>query len=86
MTPEQEIEEIKNATFKKFKNAKQTWILEDYGAGFILHTWTPDGVAPPTSYASKREIASRLLQLLQIGPVAPQTWPEEVCISSVNME
>jgi len=25
------------------------------------------------------------LQLLKTGPLAPQTWPEEVCIGSVDI-
>ena len=39
-----------------------------------------DGVAPPTVKPSKREVAARLLQLLNIGPVAPQDYAEEVCV------
>ena len=40
-------------------------------------------VWPPTEKATARLVVSRLLQLLEIGPVAPQTEPERVCIGEV---
>ncbi|WP_354243497.1 hypothetical protein [Bradyrhizobium sp. LA2.1] len=84
MTHEEEIEAIKQATFDKFKGANRVWIVEDYGSGFMVHDWTPEGVAPPMSYPTLRKAASRLLQLFGIGPVAPQTWPEEACVGSIT--
>ena len=35
-----------------------------------------DGVAPQTGYPTARLAMSRMLQLMRIGPVAPQTHPE----------
>lgn len=43
-------------------------------------------VWPPTEKRSARAIVARLSQLLEIGPVAPQTTPEEVCIGAVFYE
>ena len=37
-------------------------------------------VWPTTTKKTKREMAARLLQLLDLGPVAPQTEPERVCV------
>lgn len=92
MTPDQEIAEIKQRTFETFKDARQLWIIEERGADFIVHNWNgpsyPNGagVGPPSPYPTLRKAAARLMQLLHIGPVAPQTWPEEVCIGSVTMD
>lgn len=56
-------------------------IVED-GADFIIVQHSADGSTwPSTRYSTKRAAASRLLQLLEIGPVAPQTHPERVGIS-----
>jgi hypothetical protein len=43
-------------------------------------------VWPTTEKATARQIVARLSQLLEIGPVAPQTTPEEVCIGQVFAE
>lgn len=43
-----------------------------------------ESIYPTTSYDTPRKAASRLLQLLDIGPVAPQTHPERVCIGEVS--
>ena len=52
--------------------------------GYQVLQHTRDSVLPVTTYRSKREAASRVLQLLNIGPVGPQTWPETACIGKVN--
>lgn len=92
MTPDETISEIKQETFDAFKNSSRVWIIEERGAEFIVHTWygptwkNGAGVGPASTYPTLRKAAARLLQLLGTGPVAPQTWPERVCIGSVNME
>lgn len=92
MTPDQEIDRIKLDTFGQFKNARRVWLIEERGADFIVHTWNGTeseygaGVGPTNSYPTLRKAAARLLQLLHCGPVAPQTWPEEVCIGSVDVD
>lgn len=90
MTPDEEIAEIKRETFDTFKGSPHVWIIEERGSEFIVHTWSGpghingSGVGPPSSYPTLRRAASRLLQLFGIGPVAPQTWPEEACIGSIT--
>jgi hypothetical protein len=89
MTPDETITQIKQETFDVFKTSRAVYFIEERGAEFIVHQWTGDeaqhgpGVGPPSSYPTLRKAASRLLQLLGTGPVAPQTWPEEVCIGTV---
>jgi hypothetical protein len=91
MTAEETIAEIKRETFDIFKGSPQVWIIEERGAEFIVHTWHGDGwkhgagVLPPSSYPTLRKAAARMLQMLGVGAVAPQTWPEDVCIGSVSL-
>jgi hypothetical protein len=67
------------------RNRERTrWIILDAVGGYEVHCHTKDGVAPPTSYPTKRLAASRLLQLLGIGPVAPQDHPERICVGTVQ--
>lgn len=92
MTPDESIAEIKQQTFDKFKNSPRVWLVEERGAEFFVHTWSGEGhihgcgVGPPSSYPTLRKAAARLLQMLGVGAVAPQTWPESVCIGSVDLE
>lgn len=92
MAPEEEIAKIKRDTFETFKDSRRVWIIEERVAEFIVHNWTGEdaphgaGVGPGSSYPTLRKAAARLLQLLHVGPVAPQTWPESVCIGSINSE
>ena len=92
MTPDETITEIKRETFETFKDSPRVWIIEESGAEFIVHSWygaAPAhgaGVGPPSSYPTLRKAASRFLQMLGTGAVAPQTWPESVCIGSVDCE
>ena len=89
MTPNQEIAQIKLDTFEAFKDSRKVWIIEERGADFIVHSWDGSdgpfgaGVGPASTYPTLRKAAARLMQLLHVGPVAPQTWPEEVCIGSI---
>lgn len=92
MTPEDEIAKIKQEAFETFRGSRQVWIIEERGAEFIVHKWSGDdwmygsGVGPPSNYPTLRKAAARMLQLLGVGAVAPQTWPEEVCIGSVTLD
>lgn len=79
---EDEIASIKASYYPTFARGG-VFVTED-GEGWTVHQWTSESVAPPVTYPTKREAASRILQLLHIGPVAPQTWPEEACISSIT--
>lgn len=88
------IDEIKVDTFERFLlGARRVWIIEENPLGdFTVHSWSgPEGkhgagVAPAAAYPTLRKAAARLLQLLETGPVAPQTWPEDVCIGTVTIE
>jgi len=92
MKPNAVVEEIKRETFDVFKGSRRVWMIEERGAEFIVHSWSGvgwqngDGVGPPSTYPTLRKAAARLLQLLGTGPVAPQTWPEEVCIGEIVTE
>lgn len=59
--------------------------VENNGA-FEIHKHTADSVCPPSTHKTKRKAAARILQLLHIGPVASQSYPEEVCIGEFIKE
>lgn len=81
-----DITEMQNHWYRLWRN-KRRWIIVEEGDGtFSIHEHMIDGVAPPTVKPSKREVAARLLQLLGIGPVAPQDYPEEVCVGTIEYE
>jgi hypothetical protein len=90
MTFEEEVSQIKLDTFESFKGSRRVWIVEERGADFIVHAWLGNeaqhgpGVAPTSSYPTLRKAVARLMQLFAVGPVAPQTWPEEACIGTVS--
>lgn len=65
---------------------KKRWIIVEDADGYSVHVHTIDGVAPPSTYPTKRLAASRLLQLLGIGPVGPQDHPESVCIGRLETD
>jgi hypothetical protein len=52
-----------------------SWLIEqESGSG---STW------PAITKPTKRAAIARLMQLVDIGPVAPQLEPESVCIGSI---
>lgn len=66
---------------------KRRWIIVEDGDGtYSIHEHTKDSVYCPTVKSNLREVASRLLQLFNIGPVAPQDYPEEICIGEVVLK
>ncbi len=65
---------------------KKIWVIVEDEDGFTVHQHSPDGVAPTSTYPSAGKAMSRLLQLLHIGPVAPQTHPETACIGEVTSD
>lgn len=77
------LEEIRAHHRARFEPCTR-WLIVEINGRYEVHVWTVDGVAPPSTYDTKRQAAARLLQLLKIGPVRPQTWPEEVCIGYVE--
>lgn len=92
MTPDETIAQIKHETFETFRWSRRVWVIEERGAQFIVHTWSGSewtngaGVGPPHEYPTLRKATARFLQMLGVGPVAPQTWPESNRIGSVDVE
>lgn len=63
------------------------WIIAETDDGFEVHEWTVDGVAPWFTYPVKEAAAARVLQLLGIKhAIAPQSYPESVCIGYIKTE
>ena len=64
---------------------QKVWVISENPDGtFTVHQQDPDGVGPPTEYPTLRKATARLLQILGTGVVAPQTWPESVCIGTIT--
>lgn len=80
-----EVAEIQTAWLAD-NRAKRRWIIVEEADGYSVHEHSWDGVAPPVTYPSPRLAVARLMQLLRIGPVAPQMHPERACIGSVALE
>lgn len=81
-----EIESIRQENFARIAKAHKTLMIVEVGGQFEVHEHTPTGIAPTSIYPTKHKAAARVLQLLGIGPVAPQTWPEQVCIGNISIE
>ena len=65
----------------------QRWMITEDHDGFTVHEHSADGVAPPSTYATKELAAARLLQLLGLqAPITPQTWPESVRVGYIAKE
>lgn len=79
---DKEVAEIKAEHFDALKGREVILLVRsDYG--FDVHHWTPDSVAPTSSYDNAEEAGARALQLLNVkAPINPQSWPERVAISS----
>jgi hypothetical protein len=64
---------------------RKLWaIVEMPNGNFQVYEQSEDGVAPQSEYPTKRKAVARFMQLMRVGPVAPQTWPEEICIGRVE--
>lgn len=89
MTPEEnyaDITEMQAEWSRAWRDKKRWIIVEEGNESYSIHEHTSDGVAPPTMKPNAREVAARLLQLLGIGPVGPQDYPESVCIGTIDYE
>jgi len=80
------LEEIKDNNYEFFRNSPIIVIQEMSDGTFTLHRWSKESVFPTHEYKTAREAVSRILQLLSIGPVAPQIRTEETCIGEVHVE
>lgn len=79
-----EIAEMRGEYHAKWIGQKVWAISENENGTFTVHQQNPNGVAPPSDYPTLRKAAARLLQLLGTGAIAPQTWPENVCIGNIT--
>ena len=78
---------IKQETFEgHLRNKPLLIVAENADGSFTIHRWSLDSVSPSHDYTDARKAAARVLQLLGIGPVAPQTWPEVACIGHIKYE
>ena len=84
MNVDEEIEAIRWENLKRITKARRTIMVVEIDGKFEVHDHSPTGIAPCSEYESKQKAAARVLQLLHIGPVAPQTWPEIACIGNVT--
>lgn len=85
MTQDPIVAEIQTE-FLEANRLNRRWIILEANGQFEVHTHTSDGVAPPSVYPTARRAVARIMQLMNVGPVAPQTWPEEVCVGSVTFD
>lgn len=58
--------------------------MEEADGKYSITDMTVDGIGPCILKPDKRGIAARLLQLLQLGPVAPQDYPEDICVGEIE--
>ena len=85
MNDKWDVPTIQRAHFESWVGRKVLAIIEMPSGEFEVYNQTADGVAPPSDYPSMRKAVARLLQLAGTGAVAPQTWPESVCIGHVAL-
>lgn len=87
MTPEENYADITamQADWQiSWRDKERIIIVMESDGTFTIHQHTKDSVYCPTQKKTAREVASRLLQLLNVGPVAPQDWPEEICVGQLD--
>jgi hypothetical protein len=77
-----EVDLFKTEKFEQIRNS-ECIVIEKIGPDFVVHHWTENSVMPISVYKTARLAASRTLQLLHIGPVAPQDHPETIGIGYV---
>lgn len=76
MTPEQEVEKIKDGHFAELRK-RDIIILVKADYGYEIRQMSPTGVCPTSGYDTPQEAGARALQLLGIKePVTPQDRPE----------
>ena len=79
------LDECKDAKFEKIRNSACI-IIEVAGQNWIIHQFNSESVLPISMYPTARAAASRVLQLMHVGPVAPQTHPETACLGSIDKD
>lgn len=78
-----DINEIKTEHYESNRDKPIFAIIQD-GDEFGVYEQTKDSVSPYIKYPNARLAAARILQLLGVGPVAPQDHPESVCIGEID--
>ena len=61
------------------------YTITETSDGFVIEEQCGENILPQTHKATAREVIARLMQIMNVGPVAPQTFPEEVCIGYVKI-
>ena len=62
---------------------KRTVTIHEYPDGsWVIKEFKNGSIYPDTLKPNARAMIARLSQLLDIGPVAPQTEPERICIEA----
>lgn len=82
---DEELKRCKDEQAERLRDKRVIAIAEVNGE-FVVERWSSDSVWPTMEYPTRQKAAARVLQLLGIGPVSPQTWPERHCIGSVSLE
>jgi hypothetical protein len=85
-TIDNELQAMRQGHYERFARADRVHFIVEIDGRFEVHQHTPDGIAPPSTYNAGRQAVARVMQLMRTGPVAPQTWPEEVCIGFTQIE
>jgi hypothetical protein len=81
-----EVQSIKRGHYERIKRGSMI-AIEMTPDGYCVHQWTPDGVAPQSSYGTAAEAVARVAQLLRLSnPVPPQDWPEAVQVGNIVSE
>lgn len=80
-----EISTIKQEHWVAYRD-REMWAIIELPDGFGVYWHNAESVGPLFMYPTKRLAASRILQLLGIGPVAPQDHPENICVGTVTLD
>jgi hypothetical protein len=81
-----DVANIQKAHEERLRETRR-WLIAETDAGFEVHEWSADCVAPWSTYSVKESAAARLLQLLHIRhAIAPQAYPEKVFIDRVERD
>jgi hypothetical protein len=80
------VDEIKSETFESIAHRNVILVVSGQD-GFVVHQWSPTGVAPQSSYGTPEQAVARVAQLLKVSsPVTPQDWPEEALIARFPLQ
>ena len=59
-------------------NTRTITLYERLDGSWLMHLSDGESIAPTSVKKNAREMIARLMQLLDVGPVAPQIGPERV--------